>query len=268
MSITKRYILNSNQELKVSPGEFCLYFDLDDTLIRNQIKFTKSNRECVKIISEEILSKRKNLDKNTLRERIKNHFITLDLEKAQSQHFRRNRMESSWRQTYRYFIRFYKIPFNENIIMEINNIVRQVWEPPFRLYEDVQETLETLASYPEIKYQSIYTLGAPDLQMKKFNSIPSAVQAYFSEFIVVSKKDITTLAETMNGISRENLIYIGNSARSDIMPALELGVRAIHFPNKTWAYDEIDLDSNNPNYYAIDKFNELPRLLTQIIRGD
>jgi FMN phosphatase YigB (HAD superfamily) len=48
---------------------------------------------------------------------------------------------------------------------------------------------------------------------------------------------------------------IGNSLRSDIYPALEVGMKAIHVNRETWAYDQMDIDTTNPNYISISNFD-------------
>jgi putative hydrolase of the HAD superfamily len=37
--------------------------------------------------------------------------------------------------------------------------------------------------------------------------------------------------------------FVGNSAKSDIAPALEIGIGAVYIPQETWAYDNHSLNN-------------------------
>jgi putative hydrolase of the HAD superfamily len=59
---------------------------------------------------------------------------------------------------------------------------------------------------------------------------------------------------------------VGNSLRSDILPVLELGARAVYIPHRfTWDHEAAEPPSaGRPGYYQLEHFGLLPALLEQI----
>ena len=57
---------------------------------------------------------------------------------------------------------------------------------------------------------------------------------------VVAEKDTTTYADVLSrhGIDPARFVMVGNSLRSDVLPVLELGGRAVHVPyHVTWRHE-------------------------------
>ena len=56
---------------------------------------------------------------------------------------------------------------------------------------------------------------------------------------------------------------VGNSLRSDVVPVLELGARAVHIPYEvTWHHEHVPDESlPRDGWYRIDSITELSRLL-------
>jgi putative hydrolase of the HAD superfamily len=51
---------------------------------------------------------------------------------------------------------------------------------------------------------------------------------------------------------------IGNSVRSDVNPALEVGLGAVFIPNaNTWALEHAELRTGAPRLLQLDRFAEL-----------
>lgn len=95
----------------------------------------------------------------------------------------------------------------------------------------------------------------------------SGLSALFDAVEIVSDKnpDIYEKLFKTHGRKTENAVMVGNSLKSDILPALEVGAWAVYVPYEvTWILEQADEPINNPRYHKIDALNELPNLLQQL----
>jgi putative hydrolase of the HAD superfamily len=109
-----------------------------------------------------------------------------------------------------------------------------------RVIEGVRPTLAALAASD---YRLIVlTRGIDHEQRGKLTR--SGLGEFFSEFRVVGRKDAETYRRTayeLGDPAGAALCMIGNSMRSDVVPAVAAGWRAIHVPAPTaWAHDADD----------------------------
>ncbi len=59
---------------------------------------------------------------------------------------------------------------------------------------------------------------------------------------------------------------VGNSLRSDILPVIEIGGRAVYVPyENTWAHENIVVENQeNHSYLEIDNLEDLPNLVSSL----
>ncbi len=58
---------------------------------------------------------------------------------------------------------------------------------------------------------------------------------------------------------------VGNSLRSDVLPALAAGAWGIHVPHEmTWAYERAEGPGRTPTFRALASLSELDGLLAEI----
>ena len=58
---------------------------------------------------------------------------------------------------------------------------------------------------------------------------------------------------------------VGNSLKSDVIPAIDAGAWGIHVPHDlTWAYERIEPPAAAPRFREIVHLGELPGLVAQI----
>lgn len=77
---------------------------------------------------------------------------------------------------------------------------------------------------------------------------------------VVSEKDERTYQRILerHAIDPATFVMVGNSVRSDVLPVLALGGRAVHIPyHVTWALEEIEPDPDH-DFPVLGSFAELP----------
>ena len=71
---------------------------------------------------------------------------------------------------------------------------------------------------------------------------------------IVSEKDEATYARILarHGVDPATFVMVGNSVRSDILPVLAIGGRAVHVPHSvTWVLEEAEHDGSVPTLSSI-----------------
>jgi putative hydrolase of the HAD superfamily len=64
------------------------------------------------------------------------------------------------------------------------------------------------------------------------------------------------------GVEPERVCMVGNSVKSDVLPALALGCRAVHVPyHLTWAMEVADAPVDHDRFARIESLHHLPALL-------
>lgn len=119
---------------------------------------------------------------------------------------------------------------------------KSVYEQEVEPYPDMESTLLQLRD--EGHDLHLYTGGEPLIQRRKVDRM--GLQKYFGDRIYISQhKNIAALEEilTDGGFDRSRTWMIGNSIRTDVVPALTAGIHAIHVEAVTeWEYNMIPID--------------------------
>lgn len=91
----------------------------------------------------------------------------------------------------------------------------------------------------------------------------SGLTPYFERIVIVSDKQPKQYEELCLhlGIEADELLMVGNSLKSDIRPALEIGASAVHVPFEVMWQHEIIEDFEHPRMTRIKSLDELPKLL-------
>jgi putative hydrolase of the HAD superfamily len=124
---------------------------------------------------------------------------------------------------------------------------------------EVEETLQRLQAWP---YRMVvFTKGELQDQENKLHR--SGLAKYFSHLDITSnktEKEFQQLCEHLD-ILPSHLLMIGNSLKSDIAPALNIGASAIHIPfHVTWQLEHFE-DIKHERLVKITHFNEILKLL-------
>jgi len=60
----------------------------------------------------------------------------------------------------------------------------------------------------------------------------------------------------------ENLLMVGNSLKSDILPVLNIGGYAVHVPyHITWVHEQIEHTIENDNFRSVENIKEILQFL-------
>jgi putative hydrolase of the HAD superfamily len=85
---------------------------------------------------------------------------------------------------------------------------------------------------------------------------------------IVSEKNAASYRGILKrrGINAGEFVMVGNSLRSDIVPVLELGARAVHIPyHVTWHHEHVPEESlPRSGWYRLEKIAELSPLLASL----
>jgi putative hydrolase of the HAD superfamily len=131
---------------------------------------------------------------------------------------------------------------------------------PVTLLEGVRDAIEELAaSFPLI----LITKG--DLLHQETKLAGSGLGHLFTGIEIVSEKNADLYRRVMRrrGVEPSRFVMVGNSLRSDILPALEAGAHAVYIPYEgTWIHEHVAPEHlRDATYHEIAAIRELPALL-------
>jgi putative hydrolase of the HAD superfamily len=148
-------------------------------------------------------------------------------------------------------------PITPALHRTISGFAQTIAEHPIEIIAGVPETLEYLAARHNL---ILMTKGAIAEQSGKIER--SGLKEFFSSVEIVAEKDVRSYREI---ISKYDLPYdtswmIGNSPKSDINPALGLGINAVFVPHgNTWILEHEEVAPAVPpsRLLVVESFAEL-----------
>ncbi|MGB0798898.1 MAG: HAD family hydrolase, partial [Planktomarina sp.] len=150
-----------------------------------------------------------------------------------------------------------KIPAQE--IHKILDMGREMLGHPVRLLPGVETILAQLA--PEF-HLALITKG--DLLHQEEKLAQSGLADHFDAVHIVSEKTPQTY-ERAFGNDASQAMMIGNSMKSDIVPAIAAGAYAVHVPAKfEWALERAPDPVGDGRFYSVNRIDEIAEVLTQI----
>jgi len=153
----------------------------------------------------------------------------------------------------------YGQPILDEVSDEVREIGQLVMEPPIVLLDGVEETLAWLDLNGRFRL-ILLTKGDQDVQEGKLAR--SGLGRFFDAVHVVPEKDAGVFHEliAVYGLEARRTWMVGNSPRSDINPALEAGLGAVHVPHsRTWVLEQEEIAASE-RVVVLDSFGELAAL--------
>ena len=148
------------------------------------------------------------------------------------------------------------------VIREILDSGRDMLRHPVETLPHVTKTLEKLAgSYRLI----MITKG--DLFDQERKLAQSGLGDLFDAVEIVSDKTPATYERvfTRYGDGPERSMMVGNSLKSDVLPAIEAGSWGVHVPHVlTWALEHAEPPASEPRFRQLEHLGELMDLIAQI----
>lgn len=147
------------------------------------------------------------------------------------------------------------------LVEKIMEYGKEMLAKPVELIDEVEDTLKALHG----KYKLVVaTKGDLKDQHRKLHD--SGLGHYFHHIEVMSDKQQIDYIKMINrlDIKPNELLMVGNSLRSDVIPVLEIGGHACHIPfHTTWAHETVDHTVEHDNFLEAEKISDiLPRLLS------
>ncbi|MBS7563467.1 HAD family hydrolase [Mucilaginibacter sp. Bleaf8] len=138
---------------------------------------------------------------------------------------------------------------------------KEMLNRPVELLEDVEQVLQALQPHYRLVVATKGDLLDQERKLKK-----SGLAHYFHHIEIMSEKDEASYQKLIRhlDIQPQELVMIGNSLKSDILPVLQIGGHAIHVPyHTTWIHEMIDSQVEHENFKSVDRIQEvLPYLLS------
>ncbi|MCD1644617.1 HAD family hydrolase [Aurantimonas coralicida] len=148
------------------------------------------------------------------------------------------------------------------IVRQILDAGREMLEHPVEALPEAQETLAALAgSYRLV----LITKG--DLFDQERKLAASGLGDYFDAVEIVSDKTAATYARLFarHGDGPARAMMVGNSLKSDVLPALAAGSFGVHVPHElTWALEHAEAPKSAPRFRQVDRLGEVPTILAEI----
>ncbi len=216
-------------------------FDADDTLWVNETYFRQAEEEFASLL--EGYETKNKIDQELFKMEIKN----LHLYGYGIKGFTLSMVESAMDLS------------NNNVpqktINKILDIGKRMLQQPVELLDGIEEVLEKLQS----KYRLI-VLTKGDLLDQERKVERSGLKKYFHHVEVLSdkkEKNYQNLLEHLE-IKESEFLMIGNSLKSDVLPLVNIGAKAVHVPfHTTWEHEMVKDGEDNGEYLTINTIKDI-----------
>jgi len=145
---------------------------------------------------------------------------------------------------------------------EINQILdtgKTLLNMPIQLLDGVENVLQQLQG----KYKLILATKG-DLLDQERKLQKSELIGYFHHIEIMSDKQENNYRKLLShlDIQANEFLMVGNSVKSDILPVLNIGAKAIHVPYEvTWQHENHHESSENHDFFTVSKIAEILKLV-------
>lgn len=149
-----------------------------------------------------------------------------------------------------------------SVISEILSIGRDLLSHPVECLPHARDTLEALRGH---YFVVLITKG--DLFDQERKLAQSGLGDYFDAVEIVSDKNATTYRRIFgkHGEGPERAMMIGNSLKSDVVPAIAAGAWGVFVPHElTWVLEHVDKPEEAPRFREIPDLGHVPDLLASL----
>jgi putative hydrolase of the HAD superfamily len=219
-----------------------LIVDADDTLWENNIYFERAFDEFVDYLGHSSLGP----------DEVRQVLDEIELANSKTHGYGSLNFGRNLRQCYE---KLAEREVGDDDLRTVMSFAERILDCPMEVIAGVQETLEYLATRHDM---TLFTKGHPEEQKLKIDR--SGLGIYFGHTAVVREKDVAayeTLAEQRN-MNSERAWMVGNSAKSDINPALQAGLNAVFIPHPhTWRLEHQEIIPGKGQLLTIERFTDL-----------
>lgn len=202
-----------------------IIFDGDDTLWENQVFYDEAKDQFYKLMDSQ------GFDRTSVKEKLSE----IDRANVAKLGLSRKRFPTSMRETYVHFCTQEHRNSDPNIEALVFAIGAAVFQRKPRPVDDVEKVLALLKKIYDLY---LYSAGDREIQAEKLQSVGLA--KHFQGIHFVERKNSAELQRILDehNLDIETTWMAGNSVRSDINPALQLGLPCIWVHTHSWDYDQ------------------------------
>ena len=150
-----------------------------------------------------------------------------------------------------------------SVTREILDLGKAMLEHPVELLPGVVDALRRLGDD-----YTLLVVTKGDLFDQERKLVQSGLADHFAHVEIVSDKTPDTYRRVFDrhGHGPQRAMMVGNSLKSDVLPALEAGSWAVHVPHElTWALEHAEEPNGHPRYRKASALSALPALISEII---
>ncbi|HET9542005.1 MAG TPA: HAD family hydrolase [Acidimicrobiales bacterium] len=147
-------------------------------------------------------------------------------------------------------------------IQAIIDGAKEMLQHPVELLDGVAETVRAL-----VKDYRVMVITKGDLFHQESKLARSGLVEDLWQVEIVAEKDEASYRRIFDryGLDPATFVMVGNSVKSDILPVLALGGRAVHIEYEmTWEMEHAEADKAHEGYWELDTIRDLPTLLATL----
>jgi len=232
-------------------NQWTILLDLDDTLIASTHLYHAPSIRCGAIITAALA------ERSIHPADLFQMHLEIDMAMVKTHGYGLDRYPQSWVRTYEKLSRQVKLPIDRKVCDRLAKAARAFARGPYVPIEGAKEALVELQRQGHSLH--LITAGDKGLQEKKVRL--SGLSALFDSVNVTGPDKLPAMTK-ITADRKDRTLMAGDSLRSDIKPAIELGIVAVHVPSRTWAFANQELDRRR--YRTIKSVRELPALVRSL----
>lgn len=220
-------------------------FDADDTLWVNETYFRETEEKFASLL--ESFETKNKIDQELYKMEIKN----LELYGYGVKGFMLSMIESA--------LELSNNQISQATILEILGLGKEMIQHEVELLDGVEEVLDKLKD----KYRLI-VLTKGDLLDQERKLKRSNLLGYFHHVEVLSDKKEENYLNLLQHLEIETaeFLMVGNSLKSDVLPIMNIGAKAIHVPfHTTWQHEEVAIEEEDRKYLKTNKLTDILKYL-------
>lgn len=153
-----------------------------------------------------------------------------------------------------------------SVIADLMAAGREMLDHPIDLLPQARPVVSALAG----RYRLVL-ITKGDLVDQERKLAQSGLGDLFNGVEIVSEKTCATYANIFarHGTGADSGMMVGNSLRSDVLPALEAGAWATYVPHAlTWELEQAEEPGGHARYHSLPDLGALPDLVNHLVRPD
>ena len=219
-----------------------IFFDADDTLWVNETHYRNTERAFFKLIGLN--------EQDGIRELLHTEMQNMPLYGYGAKAFTLSMLETAQR--------ILGAQQAAAVTAPVLELGKKLIAAPMELLPGVRQTLQELAPFYTL---AVATKGDLLDQQRKLQN--SGLRDFFAHAEIMTDKTPQAYLNLCRALKTEpaHTLMVGNSLRSDILPALEAGLQAVYIPCQDgWIYEEAP-NTPLPDFVTLKNIQELPALL-------